>query len=112
MPGFIEPETISKDKHAIAGFHPHLTSPLYMHIHLDILECEPFGEKLGQILAILPRKEPPFRGELIFKTVANRQYKRISSVITVIKRLHFKIMTEGNNDYILSNVKIVLHFKN
>ena len=106
------PGQIQKDKHAIAAYHPNVYSPSCMNIFLDILDSEYFDDKIDQILATVSTTEPFGKAELMFKSVSNRQYKKILPEINILKQLRFRFETERDIDFDLSDVKVVLHFSN
>ena len=106
------PGQIQKDKHAIAAYHPNVYSPSCMNIFLDILDSEYFDDKIAQILATVSTTEPFGKAELMFKSVSNRQYKKILPEINILKQLRFRFETERDIDFDLSDVKVVLHFSN
>ena len=106
------PGQIQKDKHAIAAYHPNVYSPSCMNIFLDILDSEYFDDKIDQILATVSTTEPFGKAELMFKSVSNRQYKKILPEINILKQLRFRFETDRDLDFDLSDVKVVLHFSN
>ena len=83
-----------------------------MNIFLDILDSEYFDDKIDQILATVSTTEPFGKAELMFKSVSNRQYKKILPEINILKQLRFRFETDRDLDFDLSDVKVVLHFSN
>ena len=106
------PGQIQKDKHAIAAYHPNVYSPSCMNIFLDILDSEYFDDKIDQILATVSTTEPFGKAELMFKSVSNRQYKKILPEINVIKEVRFQVKTFQNINFDLSHLRVVIHISN
>ena len=75
-----------------------------------IFPLQYFDGKVGELLAELPRQVPPDRYAHVFASMYPRQYKRVSSNVTEINTLKFRIKSDYNIDFLLNSLRCTLHF--
>ena len=83
-----------------------------MNICLNIIESEYLDDRLDQVLASLYLSEPAGKGELVWRSLSNRQYKKILPEINVIKEVRFQAKTFQNINFDLSHLRVVIHISN